>query len=58
VIGTPQSDKQYDFIIGEEAQKYIKCFKHCEPKNLKELYPATEKVGLALLMKMIAFDPE
>ena len=49
---------EYAFIKDEKAQKYIKCFKHCAPKNLQEIYPATEKAGLDLLMKMIAFDPD
>ena len=52
MIGTPQ-EKDMEFIAHDEvACKYLKLFKPCEPENLHEKYPATDKRGMDLLKRM------
>jgi serine/threonine protein kinase len=57
VIGTPKPDEDLSFIKDEEAQRYVKCFRACEPIDLQEMYPAVESRGLELLKKMLKFSP-
>ena len=59
VIGTPKTEEDLSFIIKPEAQKYVKCFQQCEKVNLKdEMYPAVDDRGIALLNKMLEFNPD
>lgn len=57
MIGTPKSGEDLSFIKHEEAQRYLKCFRPCEPIDLSEMYPAVEDRGLDLLKKMLMFNP-
>lgn len=57
VIGTPQ-EKDMEFIKHDEvACKYLKLFKPCEPENLQNKYPATDRRGIDLLQRMLCFNP-
>ena len=56
MIGTPSQDDLY-FVKKEEAKRYLKCFKPCEPIDLADRYPAVDQDGLDLLVKMLCFDP-
>ena len=57
MIGTPKPEEDLSFIKHEEAQRYLKCFRPCEPVDLTEMYPAVECGGLDLLKKMLMFNP-
>ena len=47
-----------EFIAHDEvACKYLKLFKPCEPENLQDKYPATDKRGMDLLKRMLCFNP-
>lgn len=58
MIGTPETEDQTSWISHEKALKYIQSFPKREKLDLLEKYPGTEDAGLALLEKMLIFNPK
>jgi len=58
VIGTPQKEEDYQFIKTEAGIKYLKSFPERERLDLKEKYPGTDDRGIAILTRMLEFNPE
>lgn len=56
MIGTP-TESDLNFVNREEAKRYLKCFRPCEPIDLAEKYPAVDQEGIDLLIKMLRFNP-
>ena len=58
VIGTPSPDQDIsDFCGDETALKYLRSFKPRDPVDLSVVYPGVESQGIALLKKMLEFNP-
>ena len=58
VIGTPSPEENIEeWINEEESIKYVRSFAPREKINLKDLYPGTESTGIALLHRMLEFNP-
>ena len=58
VIGTPSPEENIEeWIQEEESIKYVKSFAPREKINLQDLYPGTESGGIALLHRMLEFNP-
>lgn len=47
-----------DFIQQENAIKYIKTFPKRAKLDLQEKYPGTNEDGIALLSRMLEFNPD
>ena len=58
VIGTPEGLDDLDFIQQDNAIKYIKSFPKRAKLDLQDKYPGTDEAGLALLSKMLEFNPD
>ena len=58
VIGTPEGVDDLDFIQQENAIKYIKSFPKRDKLDLQDKYPGTNMDGLALLSRMLEFNPD
>lgn len=56
MIGTP-TEEDMKFVNRDEAKRYLKHFKPCEPIDLGDKYPAVEHEGIKLLKKMLKFNP-
>ncbi|CAJ1953041.1 unnamed protein product [Cylindrotheca closterium] len=55
VIGTPSTE---EIAALGKANEYIKTLEFKKPKNLKELYPASDPIALDLLQQMLKFNPK
>ena len=55
VIGTPSEE---EIAALGEANEYIKNLEFKKPKNLQELYPASDPIALDLLQQMLKFNPK
>lgn len=56
MLGTPKSD-DLDYITNESALKYIKSLPKRSKQSFKNLFPEAKPLGLDLLSKMLAFNP-
>lgn len=58
VIGTPGPDEDLSaFLESEESQAYVRSFQPRSRVDLSVLYPGTEQRGIALLYRMLEFNP-
>ena len=57
VIGTPPDEVLEDLLDDEETLEYAKSFPRQAGVNFKTMYPGTGDRGIALLKRMLEFDP-
>lgn len=58
VIGTPSPDEDIsDFLESQDSVDYVRKLPQRPRANLAEKYPATDPSGIALLMRMLEFNP-
>lgn len=58
VIGTPSPEEDIaDFLESQESVDYVRKLPQIPKANLAEKYPATDSKGIALLMRMLEFNP-
>jgi mitogen-activated protein kinase 1/3 len=58
VIGTPKpEDDLSTFLEQKESQDYVRSFPSMERVNLEDLYPASDPRGIALIYRMLEFNP-
>ena len=58
VIGTPKPDEAIEeFLESQESVDYVKKLPARPRTDLGDKYPATEKSGIALLQRMLEFNP-
>ena len=58
VLGTPSPDEAIeDYLESQESIDYIRKIPARPRASLAEKYPATDLKGIALLQKMIEFNP-
>lgn len=57
VLGTPKSD-DISYIKNENVLKFIRTLPKRSKQSFKNLFPGTNPLGLDLLTKMLAFNPD
>ena len=57
VLGSP-TQQEINKLEDEQARQYLEDLPQQDPDDLKKMFPATKKVGIDLLKKMLKFTPE